>query len=211
MAGEEKVDLRVYFERRLDDLEARLQERYETQTKAIEAAFTAQQTAMQTAFTAADKAVDKALAAAEKAVDQRATTLDREFHEHLEQVRHENALAFVNSDKAVNAALTSAKEAVTKAEAAAEKRFEGVNEFRRTLSDQAALFLPRTEYHQAHVNLEDRVQDITDRLNRSEGTGFGTRQARAEQRLDSGQLVAIVSTILAAIAIAVTLILALNG
>lgn len=154
--------LAVYLQTQLDDLKITLDERYGTQTKAVEAAFSAQQTAMQTAFAAADKAID-----------QRADTLDREFHEHLEQVRHENALAFINSDKAVQAALASAKEAVSKAEAATDKRFESVNEFRAQLNDQARLFLPRSEYDANHKALEQRVAEVNDRLNRSEGKGAG--------------------------------------
>ncbi len=39
----------------------------------------------------------------------------------------------------------SVERAVSKAEAATEKRFEGVNEFRAQLSDQAARFITRDE------------------------------------------------------------------
>lgn len=46
---------------------------------------------------------------------------------------------------AVDTALGAADRAVTKAETAAEKRFESVNEFRSTLSDQQATFMPRGE------------------------------------------------------------------
>lgn len=53
--------------------------------------------------------------------------------------------ALIAADKAVAAALAGQKEAVTKAEVAAEKRFESVNEFRNTLSDQQRLLLPRLE------------------------------------------------------------------
>lgn len=83
--------------------------------------------------------------------------------------------AFAAADKAVAAALLSAKEAVTKAETATEKRFDSVNEFRAALSDQSALFLPRTEYAANHQNLADRVSDLTDRINRSEGSTEGVR------------------------------------
>jgi hypothetical protein len=52
---------------------------------------------------------------------------------------------FGDQNTAVNAALQAAEKAVTKAEAASEKRFESVNEFRETLSDQARTFIPRAE------------------------------------------------------------------
>lgn len=44
---------------------------------------------------------------------------------------------FQANKEAINAALLAAEKAVAKAEAAAEKRFEGVNEFRAQLADQA--------------------------------------------------------------------------
>ena len=47
--------------------------------------------------------------------------------------------------------------AINKAETATEKRFEGVNEFRATLSDQQKTFLAAAEYKSAHQNLVDLV------------------------------------------------------
>lgn len=47
--------------------------------------------------------------------------------------------------------------AINKAETATEKRFEGVNEFRATLSDQQKTFLTAAEYKSAHQNLVDLV------------------------------------------------------
>ncbi len=48
---------------------------------------------------------------------------------------------------AISAALAAAEKAVTKAEVAAEKRFDGVNEFRGQLKDQSATFITRTEVY----------------------------------------------------------------
>lgn len=53
---------------------------------------------------------------------------------------------FKAQEKAVEAALASAREAVEKAEAAAEKRFESVNEFRAQQKDLMSTFLPRSEF-----------------------------------------------------------------
>lgn len=80
---------------------------------------------------------------------------------------------FTDQDKAVQAALLAAKEAVLKAEVASEKRFESVNEFRRTLSDQTNTFLPRPEYDSNHKALEDKIDALTDRMNRSDGKSSG--------------------------------------
>jgi hypothetical protein len=43
----------------------------------------------------------------------------------------------------VELALAASERAITKADIATEKRFDGVNEFRQSLSDQAALFVTR--------------------------------------------------------------------
>lgn len=82
--------------------------------------------------------------------------------EYLEQ-------RFKDSDKAVQAALLAAKEAVLKAEAASDKRFDAVNEFRQTLSDQTNTFITKGEYQAQHKALEDRVAVLTDRMNQDKG------------------------------------------
>lgn len=56
----------AFLQRQHDDLEARLQERFESQTKAVDAALLAQQAATHTALLAAEKAVTKAELAADK-------------------------------------------------------------------------------------------------------------------------------------------------
>ena len=77
---------------------------------------------------AIEQQVRDALAAAEKVtVAERATVEER--------VRGVEMLAKVTQE--------SAAEAVRKAEAATEKRFESVNEFRAQLADQTSAFLPR--------------------------------------------------------------------
>ena len=60
---------------------------------------------------------------------------------------------FEAQSTAIKDALIAAEKAVTKAEVATERRFESVNEFRQTLSDQAAKFVTRTEFHAIIVTL----------------------------------------------------------
>jgi hypothetical protein len=57
----------------------------------------------------------------------------------------------------------SAAKAIEKAETATERRFEGVNEFRAQLSDQAARFVTRDEL----AALEDKLVGLVER-NRSD-------------------------------------------
>ena len=83
---------------------------------------------------------------------------------------------FDSSEKAVSAALAAAKEAVTKAEVAAEKRFESVNEFRNTLSDQQRNLMPRAEIDILVKALNDRADSNENRIIRMESKGVGTAQ-----------------------------------
>lgn len=69
--------------------------------------------------------------------------------------------ALVSQEKAVAAALAAAEKAVIKAETAADKRFDAVNEFRQTLTDQTNTFIPRAEYDAQHKALEDKVDVLT--------------------------------------------------
>jgi hypothetical protein len=115
-----------------------------------------------------------------------------------------------DADKAIQAALVSAEKAVAKAEAAAERRFDSVNEFRQVLTDQAATFLPRTEYDTAHQGLSDRVSvngdrlaalelRLTSRLDRGEGADVGAAGQRTDQRLNMSQVIAGIATIVAVV------------
>ena len=59
--------------------------------------------------------------------------------------------ALLAQKEAVAAALESQKEAFASFRAATDKRFESVNEFRGTLSDNQATYLPREEYNAGRV------------------------------------------------------------
>ena len=63
--------------------------------------------------------------------------------------------------------------AVNKADAATEKRFESVNEFRGTLSDQQRTFLPRAEYEAGIKTTTDDILDLKTRLNKIENLKQG--------------------------------------
>jgi hypothetical protein len=54
--------------------------------------------------------------------------------------------ALVAQEKAVSAAMEAANKATSKAERAANDRFEAVNEFRQTLTDQASTFVTNAEF-----------------------------------------------------------------
>lgn len=84
---------------------------------------------------------------------------------------------FDAQQKAVEAALASADRAVIKAEAASDKRFDSVNEFRQTLSDETKSFITRVEYDNAHKGLEDKVQELSARVSTAESRSVGLTTA----------------------------------
>jgi hypothetical protein len=64
----------------------------------------------------------------------------------------------------ISIAMSAAEKAITKADSALEKRLDGMNEFRASLNDQNAQFLPRAEYGVQHKALDEKVVDISQRL-----------------------------------------------
>jgi hypothetical protein len=61
---------------------------------------------------------------------------------------------------AIDAALAAQHLATTKAEASVEVRFQSVNEFRATLADQQARFVPRAEVENAIGRNAERIQEL---------------------------------------------------
>lgn len=83
---------------------------------------------------------------------------------------------FTAMDRSVSAALTSSDKAISKAETATEKRFDGVNEFRDTLRDQAATLLSRSEYLIQNKALEARFTQIEDKVSTIENRTIGKKE-----------------------------------
>jgi hypothetical protein len=67
---------------------------------------------------------------------------------------------FIGAEQAVNRALDAADKANTKSDAAIEKRFDGVNEFRKTLADQTQTFMPRAEVEAIVKAQNDKIDDL---------------------------------------------------
>ncbi len=75
-----------------------------------------------------------------------------------------------SQDKAVSSALETSEKAIIKAESATERRFEGVNEFRQTLADQAATLMPRAEYTVQHDAVKAQIAASEKRINEIQST-----------------------------------------
>lgn len=106
----------------------------------------------------ADRRYEQRFIAQENAVGLALSRVDKEFHEHLAQVRAET-----------HAALEAADKAISKSEAATEKRFESVNEFRAQLADQAQRFIPRIEAEQRMVQNAEKIDALDTRHQKDVG------------------------------------------
>jgi biopolymer transport protein ExbB/TolQ len=105
---------------------------------------------------------------------------------------------FTDLETALRAALTAAERAVGKAETATERRFEGVNEFRQTLSDQAATFVTRAESAASLDRVTERITELADRVNRTEGRSGGVSASVALVITLVGVLLAVATVVLLA-------------
>lgn len=131
--------------------------------------------------------------------------------ENVREQDDRNRERFAAAKEAVNAALAAADKALQKAETASEKRFEGVNEFRATLADQASTLMPRAEYNAQHIALIEKVDDAVRRISRIE-TGASVKQEVHTTSVAS--IVAMVSVgygVIASIGVVLTLLLRQHG
>ena len=94
--------------------------------------------------------------------------------ESLFDVRFTNLQTIIDlqAEKSV-IALAASDKAILKAEVAVEKRFESVNEFRQTLSDQTKSFISRVEFDALRNTNATRIVDLSSRLDKIEGKAAG--------------------------------------
>lgn len=161
--------------------ERRYQERFDTISKAQDALLTTlhesnARIAEQVQALATHAAVDEAVKETVTRVAAKAEALDRLTDSKFITLR---TLVDSQAEK-VALALTASDKAVAKAELASDKRFEGVNEFREQLRDQAATLMPRSEAEQRIASTAAMLQDVNKRLDemaaridRNEGQAMG--------------------------------------
>jgi len=82
----------------------------------------------------------------------------------------------VERDRRYTERFDAQEKAVLKAEVASEKRFDGVNEFRRTLSDQAGTFTTRAEMDARFEAVNTTLKRLEAHDNASTGKGIGMSQ-----------------------------------
>lgn len=118
--------------------------------------------------------------------------------DYLERLAHERAAQ-------VKIAFDAAQTASAKADAAYEKRFEGQNEFRAQLSDQAATFMPRKEYDAAHAALVDKVNDMNLRMGQDIASATGGRTQKDDSRATIAFAISAVLAVLTVVGFALAI------
>lgn len=98
---------------------------------------------------------------------------DKRYEQRFISQQEAIQAALLAQKEAMSAALIAADRAVVKAETAAEKRFDNVNEFRGAMADQAAMLMPRVEAESRLQAMAEKLADVADRFNRTEGTAKG--------------------------------------
>jgi hypothetical protein len=122
---------------------------------------------------------------------------------HLAQRLHDRDNLFNGALKAVEEktalALASSERAVTKSEIANDKRFDTVNEFRSSLSDQAATMLTRAEANAKFGSYEEKFDEIKrdmnkirDSLSTSVGKDLASERSTSRNEWSIGILVVVI-------------------
>lgn len=115
----------------------------------------------------------------QRALDIAAAGIQRGVDLALVAQKEALTVALTAAEKKAEAAMASADRAVLKAETATERRFESVNEFRQTLTDQQVTFLPKGEAKALFDGLADKIE-IVRNLNQHQAELINTMQAQRE-------------------------------
>lgn len=183
-----------YIDAILSERDRRYEQRFQNQEQAIAAALAASQAVL----IEHDKRYEQRFQGQENNVGLALSRVDKEFHEHIQQVRTET-----------QAALEAAEKAIAKAETATDKRFESVNEFRAQLADQAGRFMPRDESINRHDATADKISDldrrqradialVNSRLDLAAGAGAGVDRSRQIIAWAIAAVLGLISIVIAA-------------
>jgi hypothetical protein len=121
----------------------------------------------------------------------------------IENIEKQTDMRFDAMDRQVKAAFESSQRAIDKADEATEKRFEGVNEFRAALSDQATRFVTIDQLHSMADKFEanyrrnrEDLDKLTTRVNLREGEETGSRLTYANMAVLLGVTGGVIGTII---------------
>jgi hypothetical protein len=128
----------VFFEKLMREADLRYQQRFEAQERDFDSKL--EQT---------DLRHQQRWEAREQDLNSRLESLDQRSVARFERMAGESLIRFAASEQAL-----------LKVDTATEKRFEGVNEFRLTLSDQAAHLMPKDEANSKFESFDKRMEKV---------------------------------------------------
>lgn len=113
---------------------------------------------------------------------------DRRYEERFTASDRAVSAALAAQEKSTSAAFAASEKAIVKAEIAQTAYNERSNEFRQALDDQARMQLSRTEANSRFISIEEKIEDVKNRLNeldksRSRVHGVETTEERDQARL----------------------------
>jgi hypothetical protein len=124
------------------------------------------------------------------------------------------SLQFTERDVRTNQAATASAQALAAAlQAAKEAVFEQAQAAAKAAEKTELSFSKQIDQIQLQITtvaegLGDKIDDLKGRIDRGEGSDAGVAVTRTQQRLDTGQMVAILGAVLLALAVAVSIIVA---
>jgi len=153
-----------HFTTLLQETDLRYNQRFIAQEKAMQVALDEKQKEIDTAFRSHEKLTESQFKAIEEKAELSYNGLDKKIDVSNETQKGNQPKHNKNSNN----------KAIEKVEIATEKRFESVNEFRQTLSDQTKTFITRSEAMQAVGSNVEKIDDLKSRMDRLEGRSGGT-------------------------------------
>lgn len=182
--------LHAWVRSTFDQIDRRYQQRFTEQENALEKALVAAKEVVHANLAERDKAIEILACTMRRCVDDGDGNLRAHVNGQIEQLKAALAAADKLEDsrisglqaqiasvhREIDIETAATKEAIGKADAATEKRFESVNEFRGQMADQSALFIARREVEAMVSAANEKIAGLNDRMNRNEGRGSGQHQ-----------------------------------
>ena len=131
---------------------------------------------------------------------------DRRYEERFSASQKALELGLAGTKSEITVALAAADRAVQKAEAATEKRFESVNEFRGALDNQQRTLIQRSEVEAVIKGVEEKIGNLTKLMDESRSRERATDSNNKGVKEGWGYAVGVAGFVLAL----VTLIWRLN-
>ena len=145
----------------------------------------------------ADKRAERERAAAadvlSRSLTERITSGDAQLREHIVQQVEQLRGMIEGTRRELDIRHGASQEAIRKQDAATEKRFEAVNEFREQLREQTSQFIPREVAEKEFNRLAQRIEEQKERLDKASGQELGEEKSKSARQLATGKIIAAIA------------------